>query len=54
MKTYPACKELEKAHFKSGRCQKSFNLELDTALILTLKTPIMTNCTVHFCDQCIA
>ena len=36
-----------------GQCQKSFYLELekDTALILTLKTPIMTNCTAHFCDQ---
>ena len=25
--------------------------QINTALILNLKTPIMTNCTVHFCDE---
>ena len=54
MQTYPACKELLVSinnYATVSQCQKTFNLELEkTALILTLKNAIMTNCTVHFCD----
>ena len=54
MQTYPACKELLvfiNNYATVSQCQKTFYLELEkTGLILTLKTPIMTHCTVDFCD----
>ena len=54
MQTYPACKELLVSinnYATVSQCQKTFYLELEkTALILALKTPIMTNYTVDFCD----
>ena len=54
MQTYPACKELLVSinnNATVSQCQKTFYLELEkAALILTVKTLIMTNCTVHFCD----
>ena len=57
MQTYPACKELLvsiNSYATVSQCQKTLYLELEkTALILNLKTPIMTNCTVDFCDFCL-
>ena len=54
MQIYPACKELLVSinnYATVSQCQKTFYLELEkTALILTLKMPIMTNCTVDFGD----
>ena len=54
MQTYPACKELLVSinnYATVSQCQKTFYLELEkTALILVLKTLIMTNSTVDFCD----
>ena len=54
MQTYPACKELLVSinnYATVSQCPKTFYLELEkNALILTLKTLIMTDCTVDFCD----
>ena len=54
MQTYTACKELLVSinnYATVSQCQKTFYLELEKALkLIPLKTPIMTNCTVHFCD----